>query len=219
MLKFFFGMVVLAVIEWIWLSLKGNNNSGSNAISGTSSAECEAKLKSLRDRVSDRDAQIGHLQARVSVMEKDADRSRQKKPAVSKKVTAKTKSVAKATVSKKTTTKKPSTTTKKIGAAKSKALSANKAAVKKASTKKRPDDLKKVSGIGPKIAQLMKADGITDFASLAVAKADKLDAILKTAGPRFSMADASTWPKQASLLDKGDLAALKKLQKTLKKGK
>ena len=219
MFYFILGAVTLAIVEWVWITyFKDDSSNNRYSASGDSSAGSERKLQELKNRVSDREAQIGHLQARISVMEKDADRlasSSSRKPGESKKkaqpqtaskpkVSPKKKAVAKAAVKKKTVAKAP---VKKKAAVKSPAK-------KKAAS--RPDDLKKVSGIGPKIAGLMKADGIDSFATLAKASNTQLDGILKKAGSRFSMADASSWPKQASLLQQGDLTALGKLQKSLK---
>ncbi len=78
------------------------------------------------------------------------------------------------------------------------------------------DDLRKVDGIGPKIAGLLKDDGITTFASLAKADPARLKEILDAAGPRFRMHDPYSWPKQAALLAEGRLDELKALQASLK---
>ncbi len=81
------------------------------------------------------------------------------------------------------------------------------------------DDLTLIEGIGPKIAELLKNDGINTFAELAAAKADKVKAILDAAGPRYKMHDPATWSKQAALARDGKTAELKKLQDALKGGK
>jgi predicted flap endonuclease-1-like 5' DNA nuclease len=81
------------------------------------------------------------------------------------------------------------------------------------------DDLTLIEGIGPKIAELLKNDGIVTFADLAVAKIDRLQAILTAAGSRYKMHNPGTWPKQSALARDGKKAELKKLQDELKGGK
>ncbi len=68
---------------------------------------------------------------------------------------------------------------------------------------KQPDDLRRIDGIGPKIAELLHADGIDRFAELASADIDRLKRILDAGGPRFRMHDPSTWPEQARMLAEG----------------
>ncbi|HHB79676.1 MAG TPA: DUF4332 domain-containing protein [Saprospiraceae bacterium] len=93
-----------------------------------------------------------------------------------------------------------------------------KKVVKKAAPKK-PDDLKKIEGIGPKIAQLLTDAGISTFAKLATAKQDKLKAILAAAGNRYKMHNPATWPEQANLAKNGQWDELKKLQDRLDGGR
>ncbi len=77
------------------------------------------------------------------------------------------------------------------------------------------DDLKIVEGIGPKIADLLVADGVDSFAKLSATSLDKLKAILEAAGPKFTMHDPSTWAEQGRLAAAGEWDALKALQDTL----
>jgi predicted flap endonuclease-1-like 5' DNA nuclease len=60
-----------------------------------------------------------------------------------------------------------------------------------------PDDLALVNGIGPKIAELLAARGITTFEDLAATPVDALKAILQSAGTRFAVHDPTSWPEQA----------------------
>ncbi|HHM20831.1 MAG TPA: hypothetical protein ENJ20_02300 [Bacteroidetes bacterium] len=83
----------------------------------------------------------------------------------------------------------------------------------------KPDDLKIVEGIGPKIETLLKDNGITDLETLSNAKTKRLREILDSAGPRYHIHDPATWPKQAALAVKGQLDKLKKLQDELKGGR
>lgn len=82
-----------------------------------------------------------------------------------------------------------------------------------------PNDLKKIEGIGPKIADLLNDDGILTYAHLANAKVGRLNSILEKGGSRYRRADPSTWPKQAAMAKKGDWEGLKKLQNKLKGGR
>lgn len=81
------------------------------------------------------------------------------------------------------------------------------------------DDLTIVEGIGPKIAELLQAAGISTFAQLAATKPAAITAVLEAAGSKFQMHDPSTWPNQAALARDGKMAKLAKLQGELKAGK
>lgn len=81
------------------------------------------------------------------------------------------------------------------------------------------DDLTKIEGIGPKIAELLIKDGIDSFAKLANAKPAEIKTILDAAGKRYQMHDPATWPQQAALARDGKAAELKKLQDELKGGR
>jgi predicted flap endonuclease-1-like 5' DNA nuclease len=80
-----------------------------------------------------------------------------------------------------------------------------------------PDDLKRVEGIGPKIAGLLQAAGITTFAQLAATDASQLKRILREAS--ITIADPTTWPEQAGLAAAGKWDALEALQAELKGGR
>jgi len=62
-----------------------------------------------------------------------------------------------------------------------------------------PDDLKRIEGIGPKIARLLNDNGILTFAQLANTSSEYLQVILQAGGPNFQLADPTTWPQQARL--------------------
>ena len=82
-----------------------------------------------------------------------------------------------------------------------------------------PDDLKKVEGIGPKIASLLVDAGITTFAKLSTTSADSIKEILAAAGNRYKMHDPTTWPEQAKLAADGEWEKLKVWQDALDGGK
>jgi predicted flap endonuclease-1-like 5' DNA nuclease len=82
-----------------------------------------------------------------------------------------------------------------------------------------PDDLKLLEGIGPKIAQLLQDHGIVTFGQLANTSIDRLEAILRGAGPRYQLADPGTWPEQARLAADGAWEELQALQDRLSGGR
>ncbi len=65
------------------------------------------------------------------------------------------------------------------------------------------DDLKAIEGIGPKIESLLNNAGITTWHTLSETSTDKINEILTAAGPNFSLADPSTWTKQAEMAAEG----------------
>ena len=81
------------------------------------------------------------------------------------------------------------------------------------------DDLTKIEGIGPKIAELLSNAGITTFAQLADAQDEAIQQALADAGPRFNLHDATTWNEQAALARDGKWDDLNELQDRLKGGK
>jgi large subunit ribosomal protein L21 len=102
---------------------------------------------------------------------------------------------------------------------------APKAEIKKAAPKAKPaakkatgkaDDLKKIEGIGPKIAETLVAGGIVTFADLAKAKPPKISEIIE--GVRGNHVP-DTWPEQAKLAADGKWDELKVLQDKLDGGK
>lgn len=101
--------------------------------------------------------------------------------------------------------------------AKKKAAPKKQAAPKAKKTK--ADDLKKIEGIGPKVAGLLTEAGIDTFAKLAKAKESKLQSILDAAGSRYRIINPSTWAEQSALAATGDWDALKTLQDALDGGK
>jgi predicted flap endonuclease-1-like 5' DNA nuclease len=80
-----------------------------------------------------------------------------------------------------------------------------------------PDDLKRIEGVGPKIASVLQATGIETFAQLAASDVARLRDILQAAGIRI--ADPETWPEQAALAVQEEWEALETLQGQLKGGR
>lgn len=83
---------------------------------------------------------------------------------------------------------------------------------------KKADDLTVIEGIGPKINDLFKENGVQTFAQLAEQTVPQMRAILDKGGARYRIANPSTWAQQAALAAKNQWAALKTLQDELSGG-
>lgn len=94
-----------------------------------------------------------------------------------------------------------------------------KAAAAPKAAKSKADDLTKVEGIGPKIAEHFNAAGINSFAELAATTVERLQEILNEAGPNYASHNPGTWPKQAELAAAGKWDELKAWQDELDGGK
>ncbi|MEE9445056.1 MAG: helix-hairpin-helix domain-containing protein [Cocleimonas sp.] len=90
-------------------------------------------------------------------------------------------------------------------------------APKKAAKKSDADDLKKIEGIGPKIADTLNGAGVTTFAKLAGMDRDAIKVILDTVSTLKSK-EPKTWPQQAQLAADGKWDELKVLQDELMGG-
>jgi len=84
---------------------------------------------------------------------------------------------------------------------------------------KNGDDLTKIEGIGPKIAEILNNGGVSTFKELSKSKISNLKSLLEKAGPKFQMHDPSTWTEQAALAADGKWNKLKTLQDNLDGGK
>ena len=90
-------------------------------------------------------------------------------------------------------------------------------AAKETATAVATDDLTKVEGIGPKIAETLQAADISTYAQLADTEVDKVKEILAAASlGRF---DPTTWPAQAKMAAAGEWEKLKTWQDELDGGK
>jgi len=83
----------------------------------------------------------------------------------------------------------------------------------------KPDDLKKIEGIGPKIAETLNAAGIITYTDLAGKKAEEVKAVLEAAEGNFAAHDPGTWPKQSQMAADGKWDELKAYQDELDGGK
>ena len=154
----------------------------------------------------------GHRQALTEILIESIVASGAKKASDSK-----TKSKAKAEV--KVETPKATPKAKVTPEPKKKAAVAKKAeAPKKTATKStaKPDDLKKIEGIGPKIASTLVEAGVVSFEDLSKKKPAEISEII--AGVRGNHV-TDTWPKQAKLAAQGKWDELKEWQDKLDGGK
>ncbi|MCG2768908.1 MAG: DUF4332 domain-containing protein [Anaerolineae bacterium] len=113
---------------------------------------------------------------------------------------------------------KPATTVASVAATAASRAAAAPATPAEPAVPPKPDDLKRIEGIGPKISALLQEAGISTFAQLAAAEASRLEEILAEAG-LSALAKPATWPEQASLAAAGDWEALEALQNELKGGR
>ncbi|MDW7992020.1 MAG: helix-hairpin-helix domain-containing protein [Anaerolineae bacterium] len=79
------------------------------------------------------------------------------------------------------------------------------------------DDLTRLEGIGPKVAQVLASIGITTFKALAEADYDRVKQALVEAG--WPYMDPAGWIEQAKLAAEGRWEELARLQEQLKGGR
>ncbi|HKK40679.1 MAG TPA: 50S ribosomal protein L21 [Cryomorphaceae bacterium] len=80
------------------------------------------------------------------------------------------------------------------------------------------DDLTKVEGIGPKIAELLNSSGIKSYKDLANTSVEKLNELLSEEGGAYASHNPETWPEQAQLAADGKFDELKEWQDKLEGG-
>ena len=139
--------------------------------------------------------------------------SRQKEQEKNQSVT-KGSAAKKSTPAQKSSPAKPVDEAKKAPAKKAPAKKAAKKATKKAAAGK--EDLTKIEGVGPKIAETLVNAGVKTFADLAAQKPAKISEIISEVRGNHI---PDTWPQQAKLAAEGKWDELKKLQDELDGGK
>jgi predicted flap endonuclease-1-like 5' DNA nuclease len=82
-----------------------------------------------------------------------------------------------------------------------------------------PNDLKAIEGVGPKIEILLHEAGIKTWKELSETPVEKIQEILDKGGPKFSLADPGTWPKQAKLAAESKWTEFEEYLNHLNKGK
>lgn len=79
------------------------------------------------------------------------------------------------------------------------------------------DELEVIEGIGPKIASILRAQGIRTFRQLSETSLERLNEILQEVGAGINPPD--TWPAQARLAAEGKWDELDELKSQLKAGR
>lgn len=79
------------------------------------------------------------------------------------------------------------------------------------------EDLTRINGVGPKLAEAMQAAGINTYAQIAGMTEDELNERLAATGVRYVKASVKSWPEQARFAAKADWDGLKNYQESLKK--
>ena len=77
------------------------------------------------------------------------------------------------------------------------------------------DDLRLVEGIGPKIQEHLRKNGLRTWADIASTKPEQLKEVLAQAGDHFRLHDPSHWPEQARLMVENRWEELRKYQRKL----
>ncbi|MDX1685986.1 MAG: helix-hairpin-helix domain-containing protein, partial [Saprospiraceae bacterium] len=79
-------------------------------------------------------------------------------------------------------------------------------------------NLQVIEGIGPKMASILKENGIHSWSDLANSTVGQLQQILDSFGTRYRIIDPSTWTEQARLASEGEWETLVSYQKSLSGG-
>jgi len=217
---FFLGVLVGWAIEWVFFTFfwKPNQNETNAGDVNEIHKDCEKEHQALLTTLQDKDRDISHLRARVANLQETADRSArqaEKSTTSASAVAPSSPSLAAAPKPVESKPEEPKATAPKVTASKPVTQPVTRPAPRKRQAGR--DDLKKVSGIGPKISELIQAEGIDSFEKLANSDMSTLKGILEKAGTRYATADPKSWPKQAELLNAGDKAGLEKLVAELRK--
>ncbi|GAA0713700.1 hypothetical protein [Dokdonella soli] len=80
---------------------------------------------------------------------------------------------------------------------------------------KHADDLTIIEGIGPKIDELFRANGVASLVQVAHLGVQDMLYILERGGPSFHLANPDTWAEQARLASENRWKELKHLQEEL----
>nr|WP_262921312.1 helix-hairpin-helix domain-containing protein [Maribellus maritimus] len=62
--------------------------------------------------------------------------------------------------------------------------------------------MKKLEGVGPKLAEILAEGGFTNYASIASASVEDIQKVLEAAGSRYASKDPAPWIEQAKELVK-----------------
>jgi predicted flap endonuclease-1-like 5' DNA nuclease len=83
----------------------------------------------------------------------------------------------------------------------------------------KPDNLKVIEGIGPKIEEILNRNQVFSFSQLAATPVSRIKEMLIAEGSRYAMHDPATWPAQSLLAANAEWENLKAYQTYLNAGK
>lgn len=209
----FWWLLVGALIGWLlnrWLS-KGTSTKTLESVSNDTPPAAKAANIPAASTPVTKAAAVKPKSTTKPKAKVKAKATAKPKVATKSKAVAKPKAGAKKAVAKPKATTKPKTTAKKatidLVAAKAAGLSLKNAS-----------DLTVIEGVGPKINELFKDNGLKTFAQVSTASVTKMRAVLDKGGARYRIANPSTWAKQAKLASNNKWKELKKLQDELAGG-
>ena len=81
------------------------------------------------------------------------------------------------------------------------------------------DNLQIIEGIGPKMEEVLKENGVSDFEALEFKTPSELRDILNKYGDKYKIIDPTTWPQQAAMAKNRNWDGLIQLQKSLDTGR
>lgn len=84
--------------------------------------------------------------------------------------------------------------------------------------KLKSDNLQIIEGIGPKMDEVLKENGLASWSALADETPESLRNVLNKYGDSYKIIDPTSWPEQAKLASSGDFDGLMLLQKNLDTG-
>ena len=198
----------------------------------------KSQLKSLKaemaSRIKEKNAIIGELKKKKAAKPKAKTKTKTKAKAKTSRTTvrssaksslaSKSKPKAKAKTKAKTQPKAKAKTKPKKSKSKSVVTAKRKPVASKPKTRrpaatatKKPDNLTRIEGIGPKIQQVMRGANVGSFAKMAKSSPKKLEKILDAVG--LQMHSPATWPQQAELAAGGHWKQLDRLQDRLDGGR
>lgn len=80
------------------------------------------------------------------------------------------------------------------------------------------DNLQVIEGIGPKVEEILKQNGVLSWSHLAQRSVEELQTILESEDPKLRIMDPSSWPFQAGLASKRAWAELVDFQRSIPSG-
>lgn len=180
--------------------------------------ERKAKEKSRRKRAAKTEASLRKKLARCEAQLKNME-AHSKKQSDFKGKLPKNANLNPGNAMEPTTTKSQGTSSRRNTA--NQAKKQGKKSISQSATKRdsKGDDLKRIEGISPKTETVLRQSGVDSFIKLAKMKEKRLKEILREAGPRFSIHNPRSWPRQARLAAKGKWEELQKLQDDLVAGR